>query len=171
LVHADRLLMVAGGCGLSLGLLTVVGLTHFSPQQGFGDTVIDLMFVRVEDSLVLCYDILTDVWGQSDCAPLTIMLPGLESYIPATRWAISADEDEEEAYLAAVLSGLEPLLQWRGDSTAEVDEVVKAISDVFAKVWSAHAKEKHLSKNSRGWWTATCSRDLAMFRASRVDED
>jgi Endonuclease-reverse transcriptase len=52
-VHADRLLMAAGGCGLALGLPSVVRLRHFSPQQGFGDTVIDLMFVRVKDSIVL----------------------------------------------------------------------------------------------------------------------
>jgi hypothetical protein len=122
---------VAGGCGLALGLLTVVGPTHFSPQQGFGDTVIDLMFVRVEDSIVLHYDILADIWGRSDHMPLTVVLPGPESYIPATCWTISADSDEEEAYVAAFLSGLEPLLQWRGDSTVEVDGVVKAISDVF----------------------------------------
>jgi Endonuclease-reverse transcriptase len=69
LVHADRLLTVAGGCGLSLGLPTVAGPTHFSPQQGFGDTVIDLMFVWVEASLVLRYDILAGVWGRSDHAP------------------------------------------------------------------------------------------------------
>jgi Endonuclease-reverse transcriptase len=170
-VHADQLLMVAGGCGLSLGLPTMAGLMHFSPQQGFGNTVIDLMFVQVEDTLVLHYDILAGVWGWSDHVLLTIMLPGPESYIPATCWAISADSDEEEAYLAAVLSGLEPLLQWRGDSMAEVDEVVKAISDVFAKAWSAHAKEKRLSKNSKGWWMAACSRNLAMFHASHADED
>jgi Endonuclease-reverse transcriptase len=170
-VHADRLLTVAGGCGLSLGLLTVAGPTHFSPQQGFGDTIIDLMFVRVEDSLVLCYDIMAGVQGQSDHVPLTVVLPGPESYVPATCWVISADSDEEEAYLAGVLSGLEPLLQWRGDSTAEVDEVVEAISDVFAMAWSAHAKERRLSKNSKGWWTAACSRDVATFRASRADED
>jgi hypothetical protein len=58
-----------------------------------------------------------------------------------------------------------------GDSTAEIDEVVKAISDVFAMAWSAHAKEKCLSKNSKGWWTDTCSHDLATFHASRTDED
>jgi Endonuclease-reverse transcriptase len=170
-VHADRLLMAAGGCGLALGLPTMAGLTHFSPQWGFGDTVIDLMFIWVEDSLVLRYNIRVDVRGQSDHVPLTVVLPGPESYIPATRWTISADSDEEEAYLVAVLSRLQPLLQWRGDSMAEIDEVVKAISDVFATAWSAHAKEKCLSKNSKGWWTGACSHNLATFRASHVDED
>jgi Endonuclease-reverse transcriptase len=110
-VHADPLLMVAGVCGLALSLPTVAGPTHFSPQQGFGNTVIDLMFVWVEDSLVLCHDILADVWGWSDHTPLTIMLPGPESYVLATCWTISTDSDEEEAYMAAVLSGLKPLLQ------------------------------------------------------------
>jgi hypothetical protein len=163
--------MAAGGYGLALGLPTVVGPTHFSPQQGFGNTVIDLMFIWVEDSIVLCYDILADAWGWSDHAPLTVVLPGPDSYILATRWTISADSDEEEAYVAAILSDLELLLQWRGDSTVEIDEVVKAISDVFATAWSTHAKEKRLSKNSKGWWIDACSHDLAMFCASRADED
>jgi hypothetical protein len=136
---------------------------HFSPQQGFGNTVIDLMFVRAEDSIVLCYDICMNAWGHSDHAPLTIMLPGPDSYIPAMCWTISVDSDKEEAYLAAVLSGLKPLLQWRGDSAAEVDGVVEAISDVFAKAWSTYAKEKCLSKNSKGWWMDVCSCDLATF--------
>jgi predicted NAD/FAD-dependent oxidoreductase len=54
---------------------------------------------------------------------------------------------------------------------AEIDEVVTAISDVFAMAWSAHAKEKRLSKNSKGWWMDTCSHDLATFCASHMDED
>jgi hypothetical protein len=70
---------------------------------------------------------------------------------------------EEEAYLAAVLSGLEPLLEWGGDSAADIDGVVQAISDVLAMVWSTHAKEKCLSKNSKGWWTVVCSCNLATF--------
>jgi hypothetical protein len=131
----------------------------------------DLMFVRAEDSIVLHYDILVDAQGRSDHVPLTITLPGLDSYILATCWMIGMDEDEEEAYLATVLSGLEPLLQWRGNSAAEVDGVVEAISDVFAKAWSTHAKEKCLSKNSKGWWTDVCSHDLATFQASCLDKD
>jgi hypothetical protein len=114
LVHADWLLMAAWGCGLALRSMTMVGPTHFSPQQEFGNTVIDLMFVWAEDSIILQYNILVDAQGQSDHAPLAIMLPGPDSYIPATCWTISADSDEEEAYLAAVLSGLEPLLEWGG---------------------------------------------------------
>jgi hypothetical protein len=141
----------------------MAGPIHFSPQQGFGDTVIDLMFVRAEDSIVLCHEILADAWGHSDHMALTIMLPGPDSYILAMRWTISVESDEEEAYLAAVLTGLEPLLQWRGDSAAEIDGVVEAISDIFSKAWSAHAKEKHLSKSSKGWWMDVCSCNLATF--------
>jgi Endonuclease-reverse transcriptase len=84
-VHADWLLTMAGGCGLP----AMAGPTHFSPQQEFGDTVIDLMFVRVEDSIVLCYNILVDAQGHSDHVLLTITLPGPDSYIPAMCWTIS----------------------------------------------------------------------------------
>jgi hypothetical protein len=141
----------------------MAGLMHFSPQQEFGNTVIDLMFIRAEDSIVLQYDMLAGARGCSDHAPLTIMLPGPDSYILATCWTISVDSDEEKAYLATVLSGLEPLLQQGADLVVEIDEVVQAILEVFAKAWSAHAKEKHLSKNSKGWWMDAFSHNLAMF--------
>jgi hypothetical protein len=49
--------------------------------------------------------------------------------------------------------------------------VVQAILGVFATAWSTHAKEKQLSKNSKGWWTDACSHNLATFQASSSDED
>jgi hypothetical protein len=115
LVHASRLLTVADGCGLALGRPEEASPTHFPVQGNFNPMVIDLMFVPVALSLTMVYEIHAEDRGHSDHAFLSVVLPGLDSMVPAMQWSIRKDSDEEVVYKAAVLTGLQPLLDWRGD--------------------------------------------------------
>jgi hypothetical protein len=148
--------------GLALGHPEEASPTHFPVQGNFNPTVIDLMFVPMALSLTMEYEIHAEDRGRSDHAFLSIILPGPDSMVPATWWSIPKDSEEEVAYKAAVLTRLQPLLDWRGDSPAEIEEVVSAIG-IFVKVWSDHAKESWLSSHLKGWWTDGCSDALAEF--------
>jgi hypothetical protein len=161
----------AEGCGLALGRPEEAGPTHFPVQGNFNPTVIDLMFVPVALLLTMVYEIHTEDRGHSDHAFLSVVLPGPDSMVPATRWASCKDSDEEVAYKAAILARLQPLLDWRGNSPAEIEGVVSAISEIFARAWSDHAKESQLSSHSKEWWTDSCSDALAEFRTTRSDDD
>jgi hypothetical protein len=143
------------------------GPTHFPFNKALTPTVIDLMFVPAEVSLMMEHEIHPDLQGTSDHAPLMVTLPGPDSEVSVTRWSIQSGTDEEQAYLGEVLESLESLLGWEGQTAGEVDKVVEAISAAFLKAWNSQAKETRRGKYSNGWWTQECSDSIAMYRASR----
>jgi hypothetical protein len=169
LVHASQLLTVAEGGRQALGHPETTGHTHFPVQGNFNPTVIDLIFVPTALSLALEYEIHVDDRGRSDHVFLSVILPGLDSMVPATWWSIRKDSEEETAYKAAVLTTLQPLLGWVGNFPVNIKEFILAISGIFAKVWLDHAKESRLSSHSKGWWTDSCLDTLAEFWAMRSD--
>ena len=170
-VHADRLVAAAEAFGLTLSFPVLEGPTHFPYNQALTPTVIDLMFVPAEASLCVEHEILAEARGTSDHAPLTIALPGPDSEVPVTRWAIKVGSDEEAAYRGAVLDSLEPLLEWQGQTPGEIDVVVQAIASAFSRAWDSHAKEKRRGKHSNGWFTQACADSLAAFRDTRLEQD
>jgi endonuclease/exonuclease/phosphatase family metal-dependent hydrolase len=87
-IHAERLVASAERLGLGLCLPVEPGPTHFPFNQDLSKTVIDLMFVRGDLSLVLQHMIVPEGRGRSDHAPLVITIPGPGSLVPVTRWSI-----------------------------------------------------------------------------------
>jgi hypothetical protein len=158
---------VADSLGLTLSTPVEAGPTHFPYNKVLTATVIDLMFVPTEVSLTVEHSILADMRGTSDHAPLTVVLPGLDSGVPVTRWSILAGSDKESAYRGEVLDALEPLLTWEGQSIGDLDDVILAIAIIFTKAWGSHAKESRQGKHSNGWWTLECADAIAVYRASR----
>jgi hypothetical protein len=170
-MHADRLMAAADLLGLTLSTPVEAGPMHFPYNEALTATVIDLMFVPTEVSLTVEHSILADMRGTSDHAPLTVVLPGPDSEVPVTRWSIIAGSDEESAYRGKVLDALAPLLTWEGQSVDELDDVVSTIAVIFAKAWGSHAKESRRGKHSNRWWTLECADAIAVYRASRDQDD
>src|SRR5882757_3837649 len=170
-VHADRLIAVADALDLTLSTPVEEGPTHFPFNEDLTPTVIDLMFVPFMISLTTEHEILSEMRGTSDHAPLVVTLPGPDSEVPVTRWTIVPGSDEESAYRGDVLTALGSLSMWRGDTAQEVDEVTEAISFAFSKAWDSHAKESRWGKHSKGWWTQECSDALEVYRTDRADDD
>src|SRR6202171_835956 len=168
---ASRLVASASARGMSISTPVEVGPTHFPPQDGLTPTVIDLMFLKSDWVLRLAHSILPDDRGTSDHAPLVIDVPAPGSEVLVTRWSLKRDSDEEVVYLAAVLEGFSPLLEWQGDLGESIEEVTSAISAVLLKAWSDHAKESRITKHSKEWWNLDCSSALDVYRASRSLED
>nr|BAB32469.1 Pol-like protein Pol-1 [Tricholoma matsutake] len=170
-IHADHLVETAMALGLTRALPVAEGPTHFPPQQGLHPMVINLMFVPTDLRFVLYCEIVPEARGTSDCAPLTLVLPGPGSLVPVTKWSIKKGSEEEASYRDAVSSALTLWLNWHGNTSAEIDEVISAISTILNKAWENHAKESRLGKSSKGWWTDECSGALDAYRASRDEGD
>src|SRR6202790_5117279 len=170
-IHAERLVASTERLGLGLCLPAEPGPTPFPFNRDLSPTVIDLMFVREDLSLVYQHTIVPEGRGPSDHAPLVISIPAPDSLVPVTRWLLPRDSDAEFDYLVEVRSALAPLLAWRGTTPQELEEITSAISSIFSKAWDSHAKEFRLGRHSKGWWTQDCTDALAIFHVSHMKED
>lgn len=170
-VHADHLEAAAECMGLTISTPEEARPTHYPYREELQPMVIDLMFISEEEALTVHHSILAEERGTSDHAPLTITISAPGSQVPATKWAIRKDSDEEAAFLGDILLGLDPLLQWEGNSSGEIDDVVEAISAIFSKAWSDHAKESKLCRHSKGWWNQECSEAITAHWESGRPED
>ena len=152
-VNADHLIEVAGMVSLARCLPEVPGPTHFPYDVNLAPTVIDLLFVHMEEVVTLHHRILTEERGPSDHAPLVIsfLAPGMA--VPATKWSIKPGSDEEGDFLTEVQAKFLALLDWQGSTPGEMDEVVGVISSAFVVAWEGHAVESRLCTRLKGWWT------------------
>src|SRR6202035_617759 len=121
-IYADRLEAIAERMGLSLSTPEEAGPTHFPYAEQLRPTVIDLMFIPEEETLVTHHSIIPEERGTLDHAPLVITLQAPRSQVPATRWDIRKGSDEEASFLEDVALKLQTLLQWEGSTIAEIDE-------------------------------------------------
>ena len=103
---ADRLVEAAGMVGLGRCLPEVAGPTHFPYAADLTPTVIDLMFVWMEEVVTLRHRILKEERGPADHAPLTISILAPGMAVPATKWAIKSGSEEEGNFLLEVQSKL-----------------------------------------------------------------
>ena len=73
--------------------------------------------------------------------------------------------EDVSAVLAALGDNLPP------SSLDEIDDVVQAMLAAFSKAWDSHANFVDVTHNSKKWWNGSCTRALATYRSSRLQED
>jgi len=53
----------------------------------------------------------------------------------------------------------------------KIDDMVKAMSMIFSKVWDSHANSVNVTCNLKKWWNGSCAKALAQYWSSRSQED
>ena len=76
----------------------------------------------------------------SDHAPLLVNLPISPENIHLRQKALKRNSEEENTFLSAVNMGLRALNFSSLDSTASLDLLAQAISQVFSRAWEANAR-------------------------------
>ena len=107
----------------------------------------------------------------SDHAPLLVDLPISPENIHLRRKALKRDSEEENTFLLAVNMGLRALNFSGLDSTASLDLLAQAISQVFSRAWEANARNITVTSRSKEWWNDECKWALELYRCTRAREN
>ena len=133
----DRLVTVMFLVLASLPALPVP--THYSDTDSHANSVIDLIFLDMS-SAQISHRIEPNLRLPSDHAPLLVDLPISPENIHLHHKALKCDSEEENTFLSAVNMGLRALNFSSLDSTASLDLLAQAISQVFSHAWEANAR-------------------------------
>ena len=134
--------------------------------------MINLVYIPEELSLRAHHHIHPDIRGTSDHAPLLSELPTLDFELTKYKYYIKPDIPAYMSWIKDVSDVLATL----GDNAppgtlGEVNEVVQTMLAIFSKAWDDHADYVDVTRNSKKWWNGSCTRVLAMYRSSRLQED
>jgi len=148
------------------------GPTHFPYNPLFKPTVINLVYIPEELLLRAHHHIHPDIRGMSDHAPLLSKLPTPDFKLMKYKSYIKPDTPAYTSWIKDVSEVLAIL----GDSVPpgspeEIDEVVQTMSMIFSKVWDTHADSVDVTHNSKEWWNGSCTKALATYQSSRLQED
>ena len=151
---SDNLLIIADLFNLDLLISTNSISTRYSDTIGKSDLVIDLMFLRSNLSELNNHVIHLEWHLTSDHAPFTITIPIVEEIIPTSKFLISKNSEEEEAFsreAALVFKSLDTL------NLSNHESLELVINSLVARIEQA--------------WNEDCNCSLNKYRESRNLED
>jgi len=166
----QALMDLADSLGLVCSLPALPVPTHYSDTDNHANSVIDLIFLDMSRAQI-SHRIEPDLRLPSDHASLLVDLPISPENIHLHRKALKRNSEEENTFLLAVNMGLHALNFSGLDSTASLDLLTQAISQVFSHAWEANARNITVTSWSKEWWNDECKRTLETYRRTRARED
>jgi len=168
---SNDLIIIADSFHLSLLFPTKQVLTRYTDNINDSNSVIDLMFLHCDSSVLNNHSIHPEWCLSSNHAPLTITIPISDKCINTCKNTIQKNSIEEEQFVNDTISTIKNL-----DITNLLDilSLEKAVND-FTKnvddVWNKNAKLINITKHSKSWWYNNCSRDLEKYRSLKSLEN
>ncbi|PPQ88815.1 hypothetical protein CVT25_008488 [Psilocybe cyanescens] len=170
---ATQLLNMAAELGLQRAPFVNPGPTFYPRIQGFHSTVIDLVFVQPDQTLMAQVTQVHNTMGESDHIPLTTTLSiSADSGATPCR-ALKADREEQicfvrviEGEFAMKVDEHTPL-----NTPNQIDAVAQAIADPFSAAWEICSREVIITRHSKLWWTDECSITLQAYREHGLPEN
>ncbi|PPQ94964.1 hypothetical protein CVT25_004208 [Psilocybe cyanescens] len=148
---ATQLFNTAAELGLQRAPFVNLGPTFYPCIQGFCSTVIDLVFVQSDQTLMAQVTQVHNAMGKSDHIPLaTTLLISADSGATSHR-ALKADREEQihfvrviEEEFAIKVDEYAPL-----DTPDQIDAVAQAIADLFSAAWETCSREVTIMRRSK----------------------
>jgi Endonuclease/Exonuclease/phosphatase family./Reverse transcriptase (RNA-dependent DNA polymerase). len=166
----QALMDLADSYGLVRSLPALPVPTHYADIHGHANSVIDLIFLGMSLAQVI-HRIEPDLRLPSDHAPLLVNLPISPENVRLRRMVLKRDSEEESAFLSSVNKGLRSLDFSGLDSTAGLDLLSRAISEVFSTAWASHARNITVTTRSKEWWNDECRLALETYRRTGERSD
>ena len=84
--------------------------------------------------------------------------------IPTKKLALPKDSKEEARFLEQLTEYFTILDTSELEDKASLESCMATIASTIEKLWSNNAKEVTITKNSKSWWSKSCSNAVAWFR-------
>ncbi|KAF9547630.1 hypothetical protein CPC08DRAFT_795688 [Agrocybe pediades] len=88
---------------------------------------------------------------------------------PVTRRTIPRDSEAEQAMRTELPQKAADIQVGDLETREDVEWVVQALANAYAKAWMAHSKVSQITKHSQPWWNNECSAKLATYRNDKSD--
>ncbi|PPQ89621.1 hypothetical protein CVT25_012633, partial [Psilocybe cyanescens] len=156
---ATQLLNTVSELGLQWAPFVNPGPTFYPRIQGFRSTVIDLVFMQLDQTLTAQVTYVHNAMGKLDHIPLATTLSISADSGAMPRRALKADREEQihfvrviEGEFAMKVDKHAPL-----DTPDQIDMVAQAIADSFSAAWDICSREVTIMRRSKPWWMVECS--------------
>ncbi|PPQ94129.1 hypothetical protein CVT25_007914 [Psilocybe cyanescens] len=170
---ATQLLNMASELGLQQAPFVNPGPTFYSCIQAFCSTVIDLVFVQLDQTLTAQVTRVHNVQGQLDHIPLTTTLLISADSGATPRRALKADREEQIHFVRVIEGEFSMKVDKHAplDTPDQIDAVAQTIADSFSAAWEIFSREVTIRRHSKPWWMDECSVALRAYREYGLPED
>ena len=150
--YSDILFEVADSFHLELSRPTEQVHTRYLDNQQDSNSVINLMFLRVESLKHDNHTIYSDWRLTFDHAPLIINISIFEKHIQTRKLMLVKNSKEEKYFLNELIEAIKEI----NIENIQSKEVLKLIVQLFAihidRIWYKHLKIVNITKHSKEWW-------------------
>ncbi|PPQ90825.1 hypothetical protein CVT25_012159 [Psilocybe cyanescens] len=170
---ATQLLNTVAELGLQQAPFVNLGPTFYPRIQGFRSTVIDLVFVQLDQTLTAQVTQMHNAMGESDHILLaTTLLISADSGATPRR-ALKADREEQICFVRVIKGEFAMKVDEHAplNTPDQIDAVAQAIADSFSAAWETCSREVTIMRRSKLWWTDECSVALQAYWEHGLQED
>ncbi|PPQ89846.1 hypothetical protein CVT25_007079 [Psilocybe cyanescens] len=158
---------------LATGSFVNPGPTFYPCIQGFRSTVIDLVFVQPDQTLMVQVTQVHNTMGKLDHILLaTTLLISTDSGATPCR-ALKADREEQIRFVRVIEGEFAMKVDEHAprDTPDQIDAVAQAIADSFSAAWETCSREVTIMRHSKPWWMDECSVMLQAYWEQGLPED
>jgi len=149
--YTEDLLTITDSLGLELSPPLNPRPTRYANNTRDFNSVIDLVFLPPDNRGFRQHMLHPDICKPSDHVPLTIEVGITETNTDLSFRSISKDSEEEENFLALLISSFSNINSLTITTKKELEGVVQQMADTFKRSWNNHVKLKYITKYLKEW--------------------
>jgi len=150
-IHMEDLMTIADSLDLELTMSINPGPTRFADNHHDTNSVLDLVFMNLNNSGFNKHTLNPDIRLPSDHVPLFIEIGIKEENVDVTFKAIKKDSKEEEAFIRDILKGIRNIDTSELKNRSDIQRCTTDFATIFNDVWSTHSTTKRITKHSKEW--------------------
>ncbi|PPQ94891.1 hypothetical protein CVT25_004372 [Psilocybe cyanescens] len=170
---ATQLLNTASELGLQWAPFVNPGPTFYPCIQGFCSTVIDLVFMQLDQTLTAQVTQMHNAMGESDHIPLATTLSISADSGATPRRALMSNKEEQIRFVRVIEGEFAMKVDKHAplNTPNQIYAVAQAIADSFSAAWETCSREVTITRCSKPWWTDECSIMLQAYQEHGLQED
>ena len=170
-IHSNLLIDITDSLFLGLSSPTSCIPTRYLDNNQDLNSVLDLMFLRCKSEELDNHSIYPKWHLTSDHTPLTITISIIEEQVQTKKQLIVKGSKEEKSFINDLIKALKSINMNNLSDVESLKNVINSFTNTIERTWGKNAKIINITKHSKSWWNANCSRDLKKYKLSKRLED
>ena len=170
-IYKMLLFDIADSFHLGISKLTNYCSTRYSDNNHDSNSVINLMFFRLESEELNCYSIHPEWHLVSDHASLTVTILIFDEYIQSKKYMIVKNSNEEKKFIAELTFAIRDIDTNDISDINLLENIIQSLTYNIERIWAKNSKIINITKHSKSWWDTNCNIDLEKYRLSRHIEN
>ena len=170
-IHNDLLMDIADSLDLSLLKSTNQVPTRYLDNVQNTNSVINLMFLRLDSLEFDNYTIHSEFYYLFDHTLLTVNVSIIKKFVPNKWYTIIKNSEEEDKFITNLIETIRKIDTEQINNKELFELAIQEFVNKSDVIWYKYLKCINITKHSKTWWNEKCQSKLVKYRTFKQIEN